>query len=59
MGGVFANADIPGIDTVVEKAGAWGLVGLLMYWILNVLTKKMDALAGSIEKLADKLDDKK
>jgi hypothetical protein len=62
LSGLFAQAtdiDVPGINEVVEKGGVWGIVGLLLYWVLGRFSKQLDALGASIEKLADKLEDKK
>jgi len=61
ISGAFAQAatpDLPGIDSVLEKGGVWALVGMLMWWILGVLSKKLDSLGASIDKLADKIDSK-
>lgn len=52
-----AVPDLPGVSGVVEKAGAWGLVAMLMYFVLGVLSKKLDALSASIDKLSEKVDD--
>jgi hypothetical protein len=57
LSGVFAQtADIPGIDTIVEKSGVWGIVGLLLYYLLGRFDKKLDALTEAIEKLVAKVE---
>lgn len=64
VGGLAADGlaqAVPALDTMVEKGGAWALVGLLMWWILGVLSKKLDAQTISTEKLTvaiDKLSDR-
>ncbi len=64
--GYIAQAQVPtdpGYGALVEKGGAWAIVGILMWWILGKLSKQMDdqkdstsALRESIDKLADKIE---
>jgi hypothetical protein len=61
LSGLFAQSEVlPGVDTVIEKGGVWGIVGLLLYWVLGRFSKQLDDLPDRIaDKIAEKLDHKK
>lgn len=46
----------PGLGAIVEKGGAWALVGILMWWILGKLSGQIDRLITSVDTLSDKLE---
>ena len=46
---------VPSMD-MIDKAGAWGLLIFVMWWVFGVLSKRLDKLADSNEKLTTAVD---
>lgn len=53
-GAIVAAQDIPGIDTLIDKAGLGAIAVVLLWWMLTSFSKRLDRLTDSIDKLAEK-----
>ena len=44
------------VEPLVEKIGPFALTVMVIYWLLNSFSKRLDRLTAAIDKLTDKVD---
>ena len=52
-GAVLAVQDLPGGE-VADKIGMAGIAVMVIWWMLNSFSKRLDALTAAIERLVEK-----
>ena len=52
-GAILAAQDVPGVETIAEKAGLGAIAVILLWWMLGRFSKQLDKLTAAIERLIE------
>ena len=58
-GAVLAQQDVPGIESLLDKAGVAGIAIAVVWWMLTSFSKRLDKLTEAIGALTEIHKEKK